>query len=95
MKSGDAGKATCHTNSLLAHGIRANRSGNKVRIAQYIFDDARRRRINVASWRISSWKIARAPEGYASSGDPSMEQTNTNRRPFSLGKNWAWMRVSG
>ncbi len=58
-------------NSLLPHGIRANRSGNKVRLAQYISmmpaqedDEALRQ------WRIRSWKERLAPEGYAFPGDP-------------------------
>lgn len=64
-------------NSLLAHGIRANRSGNKVRIAQYIsMMPAEEENEALRSWRISSWKDRRAPEGYAFPGDPrKWEQT--------------------
>ena len=58
-------------NSLLPHGIRANTSGIKVRIAQYISmmpaqpeDEALRQ------WRITSWRERQAPEGYAFPGDP-------------------------
>ncbi len=64
-------------NSLQPHGIRPNRSGDKVRIAQYISmmpaqedDEALRQ------WRIRSWRDRIAPEGYAFPGDPRhWEQT--------------------
>lgn len=58
-------------NSSQPHGIRANRSTDKVRMAQYIAmmpaqedDEALRQ------WRINSWKERQAPEGYAFPGDP-------------------------
>lgn len=76
-------------NSLQPHGIRANKSVDKVRIAQYIAmmpaqedDDALR------SWRINSWKNRVAPEGYAFPGDPrKWEQTKyTTAELSSLGR---------
>ena len=58
-------------NSSQPHGIRANRSQDKVRLAQYISmmpaqedDEALRQ------WRIHSWREREAPEGYAFPGDP-------------------------
>lgn len=64
-------------NSSEPHGIRPNRSRDKVRIAQYISmmpaqeDDAALR-----DWRVNSWKNRVAPEGYAFPGDPrNWEQT--------------------
>lgn len=58
-------------NSSQPHGIRANRSKDKVRLAQYISmmpaqedDEALRQ------WRIRSWKEREAPQGYAFPGDP-------------------------
>jgi len=64
-------------NSLQPHGIRANRSGNKVRIAQYVaMMPAQEDDEELRQWRISSWKERRAPEGYAFPGDPrKWEQT--------------------
>jgi hypothetical protein len=58
-------------NSTLAHGIRPNLSGNKVRIAQYIsMMPAQEDNEELRQWRISSWKERKAPEGYAFPGDP-------------------------
>jgi hypothetical protein len=58
-------------NSLLAHGIRPNLSGNKVRIAQYIsMMPAQEENEELREWRIQSWKERKAPEGYAFPGDP-------------------------
>jgi Phytanoyl-CoA dioxygenase (PhyH) len=58
-------------NSLLPHGIRPNRSGNKVRIAQYIsMMPAQEDNEALRQWRIQSWKDRIAPEGYAFPGDP-------------------------
>ena len=58
-------------NSLLAHGIRPNRSENKVRIAQYIsMMPAQEDNETLREWRINSWKDKIAPEGYAFPGDP-------------------------
>jgi hypothetical protein len=64
-------------NSLQPHGIRPNRSGDKVRIAQYIaMMPAQEDDEELRQWRISSWKERRAPEGYAFPGDPrKWEQT--------------------
>lgn len=64
-------------NSSQPHGIRANRSHDKVRLAQYIAmmpaqedDEALRQ------WRIRSWREREAPQGYAFPGDPrNWEQT--------------------
>lgn len=58
-------------NSLLPHGIRANVSGHKVRIAQYIsMMPADEENESLREWRIRSWKDRIAPEGYAFPGDP-------------------------
>ena len=58
-------------NSLLAHGIRPNRSENKVRIAQYIsMMPAQEENEALRQWRINSWRDRIAPEGYAFPGDP-------------------------
>ncbi|MBI1227372.1 MAG: phytanoyl-CoA dioxygenase [Bacteroidetes bacterium] len=58
-------------NSTLAHGIRANRSLNKVRLAQYIsMMPAQPDNEALRNWRISSWRERIAPEGYAFPGDP-------------------------
>jgi len=58
-------------NSTLPHGIRANNSGNKVRLAQYIsMMPAEEGNEALREWRISSWMERRAPEGYAFPGDP-------------------------
>lgn len=58
-------------NSLQPHGIRANRSENKVRIAQYIsMMPAEEDNQTMREWRINSWQNRIAPEGYAFPGDP-------------------------
>ncbi|MBI5916766.1 MAG: phytanoyl-CoA dioxygenase family protein [Bacteroidetes bacterium] len=64
-------------NSLLAHGIRPNRSENKVRMAQYIsMMPAQKDNEPLRQWRIRSWRERIAPEGYAFPGDPrKWEQT--------------------
>ena len=64
-------------NSLLAHGIRPNRSKGKVRIAHYIsMMPAEEDNESLKKWRIHSWKNRIAPEGYAFPGDPrNWEQT--------------------
>ena len=64
-------------NSLQPHGIRPNRSGDKVRIAQYIsMMPAEERDLAMRRWRIQSWKERIAPDGYAFPGDPrNWEQT--------------------
>jgi len=58
-------------NSTQPHGIRANTSGVKVRMAQYIsMMPADEDNEELRQWRIASWKERRAPEGYAFPGDP-------------------------
>ena len=58
-------------NSTQPHGIRPNKSGNKVRIAQYIsMMPAEEDNEALKQWRINSWKNRVAPEGYAFPGDP-------------------------
>lgn len=59
------------------HGIRPNRSQDKVRIAQYIsMMPAEEDNRELRQWRITSWKNRIAPEGYAFPGDPrNWEQT--------------------
>lgn len=57
--------------SMQPHGIRANRSENKVRIAQYIsMMPAEEENEALRQWRINSWKERNPPEGYAFPGDP-------------------------
>lgn len=75
-------------NSLLPHGIRANRS-DKVRIAQYIsMMPAEEDNEAFRQWRINSWKHRIAPTGYAFPGDPrNWEQTKYDQAVLSeLGK---------
>jgi hypothetical protein len=56
---------------LQPHGIRANRSDNKVRMAQYIsMMPAQEANEELRQWRIRSWRERIAPEGYAFPGDP-------------------------
>jgi len=64
-------------NSCLPHGIRPNRSSDKVRIAQYIsMMPAEEENESLKKWRMNSWKNRIAPEGYAFPGDPrNWEQT--------------------
>ena len=68
-------------NSLEPHGIRPNRSTNKVRIAQYIsMMPAEENNEALRQWRINSWRDRVAPEGYAFPGDPrKWEQTKYER----------------
>jgi hypothetical protein len=63
--------------SFQPHGIRPNRSKDKVRIAQYIsMMPAQPDNEELKQWRINSWKNRIAPEGYAFPGDPrNWEQT--------------------
>jgi len=63
-------------NSMLAHGIRPNRS-DRPRIAQYIaMTPAQEDNTELRNWRIRSWKDRIPPEGYAFPGDPrNWEQT--------------------
>lgn len=64
-------------NSTEPHGIRPNKSKDKVRIAQYIsMMPAEEDNKALKDWRINSWKNRVAPEGYAFPGDPrKWEQT--------------------
>nr|WP_299386696.1 phytanoyl-CoA dioxygenase family protein [Allomuricauda sp.] len=64
-------------NSTEPHGIRPNKSKDKVRIAQYIsMMPAEENNEAMRQWRINSWKNRVAPEGYAFPGDPrNWEQT--------------------
>ncbi len=64
-------------NSLQPHGIRPNKSIDKVRIAQYIsMMPAEEDNEALRNWRINSWRDRIAPEGYAFPGDPrKWEQT--------------------
>jgi Phytanoyl-CoA dioxygenase (PhyH) len=76
-------------NSLEPHGIRANNSKDKVRIAQYIsMMPAEEENETLRQWRIYSWRDRIAPEGYAFPGDPrKWEQTRYKTAELSeLGK---------
>ncbi|WKN32268.1 phytanoyl-CoA dioxygenase family protein [Porifericola rhodea] len=76
-------------NSTQPHGIRPNRSGDKVRIAQYIsMMPAEEDNEELKQWRIHSWKNRVAPTGYAFPGDPrNYEQQNYDTAKLnSLGK---------
>lgn len=68
-------------NSLQPHGIRPNRSKDKVRIAQYIsMMPAEEDNEALRQWRIRSWQDRIAPDGYAFPGDPrNWEQTKYQR----------------
>jgi len=58
-------------NSTEPHGIRPNKSKDKIRIAQYIsMMPAEEDNEALKQWRINSWKNRIAPEGYAFPGDP-------------------------
>jgi len=76
-------------NSSQPHGIRPNKSDNKVRMAQYIsMMPAEEDNEELLNWRITSWKERKAPEGYAFPGDPrNWEQTKYKTAELSsLGK---------
>ncbi len=76
-------------NSAEPHGIRANNSKDKVRIAQYIsMMPAEDDNESLRQWRIASWRDRVAPEGYAFPGDPrKWEQTKYSTAVLShLGK---------
>ena len=84
-------------NSCEPHGIRPNRSKDKVRMAQYIsMMPAEEENEALREWRINSWKNRIAPDGYAFPGDPrNWEQTKYDTAKLSelgeklLGlKNW-------
>ena len=72
-------------NSLEPHGIRPNRSNDKVRIAQYIsMMPAEEDNQELRDWRINSWKNRISPDGYAFPGDPrKWEQTKYKRAELS------------
>jgi ectoine hydroxylase-related dioxygenase (phytanoyl-CoA dioxygenase family) len=58
-------------NSLLPHGIRPNRSRNRVRMAQYIsMKPADENNHELRMRRIRSWSESLPPEGHAFPGDP-------------------------
>ncbi len=64
-------------NSTQPHGIRPNRSKDKVRIAQYIsMMPAEEDNKELRDWRVNSWKNRIAPEGYAFPGDPRNWEQN-------------------
>ncbi|NNC35700.1 MAG: phytanoyl-CoA dioxygenase, partial [Croceitalea sp.] len=64
-------------NSTEPHGIRPNKSKDKVRIAQYIsMMPAEEDNEELRQWRINSWKNRIAPEGYAFPGDPRNWEQN-------------------
>lgn len=73
-------------NSTEPHGIRPNRSVDKVRIAQYIsMMPAEEDNEALRQWRINSWKNRIAPEGYAFPGDPrNWEQNKYETAQLSL-----------
>lgn len=76
-------------NSSQPHGIRANNSKDKVRIAQYIsMMPAEEDNETMRDWRTNSWDKRIAPEGYAFPGDPrNWEQTKYERAELNeLGK---------
>tara|TARA_R110000782_G_scaffold50254_1_gene109040 strand:+ start:2348 stop:3322 length:975 start_codon:yes stop_codon:yes gene_type:complete len=76
-------------NSTEPHGIRPNKSKDKVRIAQYIsMMPAEPENELLKNWRINSWKNRIAPEGYAFPGDPrNWEQTKYDEAELTdLGK---------
>ncbi|HET6620186.1 MAG TPA: phytanoyl-CoA dioxygenase family protein [Dongiaceae bacterium] len=68
-------------NTLLAHGIRPNRSENRVRLAQYIsMAPALESNEGIRNWRIRSWRDREAPKGFAYPGDPRQwEKTRYER----------------
>lgn len=72
-------------NSSEPHGIRPNRSDDKVRVAQYIsMMPAQEEDEQLRDWRVTSWKDRVAPEGYAFPGDPrKWEQTKYERAELS------------
>lgn len=72
-------------NSSEPHGIRPNRTANKVRMAQYIsMMPAQEDDVALRQWRIASWRDRIAPEGYAFPGDPrNWEQTRYERAKLS------------
>jgi len=77
MKAGDL----LIFNSLLPHGIRPNRSADRVRMAQYItLRPAEEANAELLDWRIRSWRDREAPQGHAFPGDPrDWERTRHER----------------
>lgn len=76
-------------NSTQPHGIRPNRSEDKVRVAQYIsMMPAEEDNEELRQWRINSWDKRIAPSGYAFPGDPrNFEQEKYPRAELNeLGK---------
>ena len=64
-------------NSLQPHGIRANNSNDKVRMAQYIsMMPAEEENEDMRQWRINAWTDRKCPEGYAFPGDPLKREQN-------------------
>jgi hypothetical protein len=64
-------------NSLQPHGIRANNSNEKVRMAQYIsMMPAEEENEDMRQWRINAWTDRKCPEGYAFPGDPIKREQN-------------------
>jgi ectoine hydroxylase-related dioxygenase (phytanoyl-CoA dioxygenase family) len=58
-------------NSLLSHGIRPNRTTDRVRMAQYIsMTPADEGNAELRDWRIRSWRDREPARGYAFPGDP-------------------------
>lgn len=72
-------------NSTEPHGIRPNKSKDKIRMAQYIsMMPAEEDNEEMRKWRINSWKHRIAPEGYAFPGDPrNWEQEKYERAELS------------
>lgn len=72
-------------NSSQPHGIRPNRSKDKVRLAQYIaMMPAQEEDEALRQWRIKSWQEREAPTGYAFPGDPrNWEKTKYERAVLS------------
>lgn len=84
-------------NSLLPHGIRANRS-DRPRIAQYIaMSPAKIRDEVVRRGRIRSWRERLAPEGMAFPGDPRDWEQNlySNAELSTLGEHLLGLRTWG
>lgn len=71
-------------NSLLAHGIKPNRS-DQARLAQYIaMVPAEPENDDMRQWRITSWRDRIPPQGYAFPGDPrNWEQSRYPRATLS------------
>jgi hypothetical protein len=82
-------------NTLLAHGIRPNTSGDRVRMAQYIsMYPADANNAQVRETRIRSWHDREPPTGFAFPGDPrEWEKTRYPRAQLSeLGESLLGLR---